>query len=484
MKKSFFILFLILFWNTLIFSGTRFKLTRREKPSCNYNPYSTGVIAVISGEKEGSVYYQNTGILSSFVSSFLSKDGFFQLVTREKIEKVLKEQAFSQTGFVDYTQATKLGKILGATSIFVVKVEDISSSYNQGTSSCKGSIYLDKKYFTEYNKKTNSYEPAKKSRSIEVEVNYIFESITVNVSATGVLIMTETAQELCHPSCLLNKEFLGVKAKDVKIILPEDVNLKEEGWEKLRSEAKNEFKKFIKTSAVIVDYGKIPDREIIISELLNSAGYRIASEIIPPLVVREREVGDGKTSQSKNAVLKAKAEMWEEAEKLWKIATQIFPRDHDAWAGLGICYERKEMVKKARECYSRAREIDPDNKGFPNWLRELEFMLNDYSEKAHFEENILTEEKIPYVVDYDKKRKIIKLNSRGCKAETGQKIKIFRLKALTDPLTGEILEMQEITKAIAEIVEVNEKLWTAKVLEKKEEILIEDRAKFIEDVDK
>lgn len=52
------ILFIILiFSNTLVFAGTRFTLIRREIPDCPYNPYSAGVIAVISGGKEDSLYY-------------------------------------------------------------------------------------------------------------------------------------------------------------------------------------------------------------------------------------------------------------------------------------------------------------------------------------------------------------------------------------------------------------------------------------------
>jgi hypothetical protein len=483
LKKFIKILILIfIFSNSIVFAGTRFRLTRREKPFCNYNPYSTGVIAVISGEKEGNVYYQTTDILCNFVSSSLSKEGFFSLVNREKIEKVLKEQAFSQTGFVDETQVVKLGKILGAKSIFIVKVENISSSYNQGTSLAKGSIYLDKKYFTEYNEKTNSYETPKKSRSIEVEVNYIFESIAVNLSASGILILTETGQELCHPSFSLKKEFLGVKPEDVKILIPERVNLKEKSYEKLESEARKEFKEFIKTSAIVLEYGKLPNEELIVDEILPLAGDKIASYITPPLVTREREIGNGTTPQSRNAVLKAKAGNWEEAEKLWKIAVEISPRDHDAWGGLGICYERKEMVQKARECYSKAREIDPENRGFPEWLKELDYMLNDYSEKLSKEKTVILEE-LPYVVFYDEKNKIVKLNPKENTAKVGDKIGILKFKVLTDPVSGEVLEISEEIKAIAEITEISEKIWTAKVLKinKKEKILIEDKGRLIKD---
>ncbi len=47
------------------------------------------------------------------------KTGKIEVVEREAIEKVLKEQKFSMTGFVDESKAVQIGKLLGADVIII-----------------------------------------------------------------------------------------------------------------------------------------------------------------------------------------------------------------------------------------------------------------------------------------------------------------------------------------------------------------------------
>lgn len=474
-------IFLLPLLSNLAYSGTRFSPTYRVCPPCNYNPYDAGSIAVVATEKSEEV-----DAVISGVTSTLSRDGFFKLVAREQVEAVLKEQAFGLSGFVDPQKAAGVGKLIGADSMFVLQFGGFSSSENRGEASVEFGVWVDKGYWRVFHAKTEE-EGKPKGKSAPVKVSYTWEEKTARASASGVLINTSTAQQLCSGLGTAEKKVMGVKQSggiEVTSSFKEgDWNwyLSSDGVAVAKKEAEKSYKQAIKTSSEIVDYGKLPGDAILKPELIRQCGPKVAREIIPALVTREREVGDGKTRISKAAILKGKGGAWDEAEELLLLAVSAEPRDHDAWGGLGICYEYKEMKIKARECYSKARQLDPKNKGFPNWLKEIEYMLNDYSAQYEAPESPIAEfESLPYVVSLEKKGEVMKINPRGKVGREGDIVKVFGLKIEIDPETNEVLESSKEPKGVAVIVKATDKLWTTSVLKKRKGINVQDKVEIIE----
>jgi len=474
-------IFLLLELSNLAYSGTRFKPTYRVCPPCNYNPYDAGSIAVVATEKSEEVEAVVSGVAGT-----LSRDGFFKLVAREQVEAVLKEQAFGLSGFVDPQKAAGVGKLIGADSIFVLQFGGFSSSDNQGEASVEFQVSVDKKYWRVFHAETGEeYEP-KGRQTAPVKVPYVWEEKIARASASGALINTSTAQQLCSGFGTAETKVMGVKQSgDIEVtssFKDGDYNwyLSSDGVAVAKKKAEESYKQAIKTSSEIVDYGKLPSDAILKPELIRKCSPKVAIEIIPPLVTREREVGDGKTRMSKAAVLKGKGGAWDEAEKLLLLAVSAEPRDHNAWGGLGICYEYKEMKTKARECYSKARQLDPKNKGFPNWLKEIDYMLNDKSSQYEAPESEIPEfESLPYVVMLEGKNRM-RINPQGKVGKEGDIVKVFSLKIVLDPETNEVLETEKEPKAIAIIVKATDKLWTTLVLKERKGINVQDKVEIME----
>ncbi len=479
LRKTFWSFLLCLFffhaYACVVCAGTRFTFVWRQQPQCFFNPYDVGMLAVVASEKT-----PDASALVSSVSAHIASDGFYAVVSREKIETVLKEQALGLSGHVDSETASKTGNLIGAQSLFVVQLHDLSQNKQSGEGTAKGTLWLSKDYVTMYDGQEG--KKPKYGVQIDAEIPFRYFSVITTASGSGALIKVEDGTELCSAQDDAKKIVKGVtRIADGQVILPKGAALSEEGWKKVREQLKGtDIKTWLKENSGtdIVDLEKIPDFSQLKSETLSRLSYLLSFPVLPFVKKVEREVGDGKTQMSHQAVLKAKAGEWDEAGKLWKLAVQTEPRDHDAWAGLGIYYEHKEMKTKAGEYYSKAREIAPGNKGFPNWLNEIQSMLNDYSDDEI--KSVLSSDPLskyadfPYVVAFDKKTKELKINARGKQANAGDMLKIFTIKPLVDPVTAEVLEVTENIKGKAQITAATEKLWTAQLLEGKD-IKVEDK---------
>jgi curli biogenesis system outer membrane secretion channel CsgG len=88
-----------------------------------FKPYRVAVLPVSSDLQNMSDEIRNS--LSEFVSFELSKINGFTLVEREKIDKVLSEQALGLTGAVDIETAAKVGKLLGADAVLLSQVVEL-----------------------------------------------------------------------------------------------------------------------------------------------------------------------------------------------------------------------------------------------------------------------------------------------------------------------------------------------------------------------
>lgn len=493
MKKIWFlsfILFLLILLPNLVYSGTKFTPTRREKPACSYNPYDAGKIGIVTIEESK----ENNSVISA-VSATLSRDGFHSQVERQRIIAVLREQAFALSGFVDPSKAAEVGKLIGADSVFVVKFDDFISDYNDGSEVAKVSVDIDKRYVIGCYDAETGEELKYKEVSVKLEVPYDFEEITASAFTSGSLVNTTTGKVLCSSSGSAKKGVIGVKVTGTpsvpsKVIYEgykrtANIYISDEGRAVMAKKAVNSLKNwpksYIETTSEIGEYGKLPSVEMLKPSLIPEASSEMAVQIIPPVVRREREIGDGKSETNKLAILKAKGGAWDEAEKLWLLAVTDEATDHDAWGGLGIYYEYKEMKTKARECYSKARQLDPKNKGFPTWLKEIEYMLNDYSSEYKKPETALSKfEELPYIAQIEKKDEV-RINPQGKVGREGDIVEIFGLNIKIDRKTGEVLETEKEAKAVAILIKVTDKFWTAFALKQRQKIKAEDKVNIIKE---
>lgn len=83
--------------------------------------YTVAIIGVQSNLAEEGKKWENI-VLDEMTDKML-EDGRVRLIERANIEKIMKEHAFTQTGAVDESSAAKIGKLLGAESVLIGRLQ-------------------------------------------------------------------------------------------------------------------------------------------------------------------------------------------------------------------------------------------------------------------------------------------------------------------------------------------------------------------------
>ena len=92
-------------------------------------------IAIFDPVISGSNFDEGTGvIIREMVSTVIVNSGKYHIIERSMIDKVLKEQNFSNSGAVDDNQISQIGKLAGANKVIL---SVLSSSGNRGLLSLK-----------------------------------------------------------------------------------------------------------------------------------------------------------------------------------------------------------------------------------------------------------------------------------------------------------------------------------------------------------
>ncbi len=118
MKK--FVLTLILLANTLLFAQWYADITNPHVYKTITNPPTLGLhLKRVAIMPEG---YYTSNELADHITTYFVNTGRIEVVDREHLYQILKEQNLSISGRIDKDSAVKLGKLLGATALITVNV--------------------------------------------------------------------------------------------------------------------------------------------------------------------------------------------------------------------------------------------------------------------------------------------------------------------------------------------------------------------------
>ncbi len=95
----------------------------------NYTLFAQLPKAAFIGLSSKSMPSPDIEILNSKLSTELHESGFFDLLEREKLEEIFKEQALVMSGALDEKQAVRIGKIAGAKTIITGSLEKSGRVY-------------------------------------------------------------------------------------------------------------------------------------------------------------------------------------------------------------------------------------------------------------------------------------------------------------------------------------------------------------------
>ncbi len=249
----------------------------------------------------------------------LVQNGYYAVIERSELEKVLSEQSLSLSGLVDEGRAAEIGHLVGAQAMITASgsysVKDVGEwqTYTKTVKDRKGKKKKVKK---------KRYEYARR-----VGLQLTFRIIDVE---SGRIIVSKTNQAANFSS--------GGSTGS-----------------KYKSRGPNP-----KAAA-----DGLPDWLPIVNGLVGRVLDRTVAQIAPHVVTEKRVVEKGDSDRMKAAVEYCKRDMWEDAFNIWTDVLKNHPSKKDKLAAvydLGLYYEVFGRLDQADKYYQNSYELSGDNK--------------------------------------------------------------------------------------------------------------------------
>jgi len=324
--------FLTLIFIILLFSNCAPRLVSYE----TIRPPKYDVIRVKTLAVLDLTPYQNNPdsgkIVANAIVSKLFPTGFYKLIERSQLERVIREHHFNLSGYVNEETASEIGKLVGADAVVVGEVsafnfEDIVQTRHETVRVKTGRVR------TIYNEHKKAYEEVPLYRD-EI-VPYKVYTIQGSVSANFRIIRVESGDVLAS------------------------------------------FTKHFDYSNESRDLGALPSKETLYNMGVDKITGEFAQEIAPYRVDVSRPILKTKTPQAKSAYKLAQGGLWKEALENWLSATQIRPSDAKLYHNIGVSYEVMGDLEKAEENYLKALNLQPNNSIYIDDVRYIRNLIQD-----------------------------------------------------------------------------------------------------------
>ena len=269
-------------------------------------------------QKAAQLAYPGKQVSDQLVAR-LVENGYYTVIERSQLERVLNEQSLALSGLVEEGRAAEIGHLVGAQAMiaasgnYSVKDEGEWQNYTETVKNKKGKKVKIKKKRFEYARK--------------VSVQLTFRIIDVE---SGRIIVSKKNQ-------VSNFNSRGRTSSKYKSRGP-NKNAAAEG---------------------------LPDWLPIVDELVGRILDNIVVQIAPHVVTEKRIVEKGDSERMKSAVEYCKRDMWEDAFKIWTAVLNDHPVPKDKIAAsynLGLYYEVFGQFDLADRYYQTSFELSGDSK--------------------------------------------------------------------------------------------------------------------------
>jgi curli biogenesis system outer membrane secretion channel CsgG len=260
--------------------------------------------------------HNSGGKIAADVQSMLMETPHFDMLERDKLNKVLDEQKLGMTGVLDEATARKIGKMAGVDAMIFGEVTTYQVEPDE-----RGVEKVEKKVGT------GKYE--------EVDEKNIFTGKTKRVKREIMqTVLVDQRYRIRRGSAAIHFRVVDVETGKLLAVHSDNQSY---------------------TSDKVIEGGSTslkPEGEIL-DDLSKVICRRFVQLIAPHFVQEQRSIEPGKGSIQAGKKY-AEAGLWPEALKEWKQAVEEFPKDPVAFYNLGLAYEVQGDLDQAEANYKTA----------------------------------------------------------------------------------------------------------------------------------
>ena len=282
-------------------------------------------VAVIDFEGKGTTGKNVSRWLeAALLNAKVGGTSYFKVVTRSQLTKVLKEQEIQMTGLTDPATSRQVGKILGVDAIMSGAIDGYDIEDGSYTEETQKSYKSGGKTYT-------------KTYYVNCTERRAYVSFTVN------FIGVETGNiEISEPVSFQRKANACGGARNTQ--LPPRSQM-------LKDCAQASIERFVKkiTPHYVWQELKLKTKD-------DSAGIFFLSKGIKEDKARQKQVNE----YIKNACKYAKHGDWDNALRMFHKAVELKPESPAVNYDLGVVYETKGELEKAKEYYEKAASLRAD----------------------------------------------------------------------------------------------------------------------------
>lgn len=281
--------------------------------------------------------YSGANVASVFTSK-LFETGFYTMIERAELKRILEEHALSLSGVVDMETAIQAGNVLGVQGVIVGDVISYRCDDRRGREKVKEKVWTgdyekDDDGNIVYEKTLFGKVKKKKYREEFVDVEVIDREANVTLSFR--LIDVETGQIVAS------------------------------------REASHSYTKKVRSGEK-----SLPPA----NEILGNLGLRCVDEFVqmlaPHQVTVQTQFAKG-NKEVNNGIEFAKNGLWDKAQSVWEEVLQNDPQNDAAWYNIGLAAEVQGHYLEAQDAYDQAVTLKP-KKLYMQSLKRIRDHIEDY----------------------------------------------------------------------------------------------------------